>query len=158
MFPSFVPCRTSSISLDFVSHLVCFLMDSSLLFDLRAFMLQRHIVPTMLYSVGSLAKMEPREFLQLVEFFGYAWMKLFSLHTCRNLWLNPLCLHRADFFRFHICDREEMSSLGGLPARSSGCARFCNRRSSVLSSSRLRPTLSHWPCGGQIHYEPFTEP
>ena len=37
-----------------------------------------------------------------------------------------------------LLNKEENSSLGGLPARSSGCSRFCTRRSSVLSSSRLR--------------------
>ena len=35
-------------------------------------------------------------------------------------------------------NKEENSSLGGLPARCSGCSRFCTRRSSALSSSRLR--------------------
>ena len=32
-------------------------------------------------------------------------------------------------------------SLGGLPARSSGCSRFCTRRSSALSSSRLKSQI-----------------
>ena len=38
----------------------------------------------------------------------------------------------------HVFNKEENSSLGGLPTRSSGCSRFCTRRSSALSSSRLR--------------------
>ena len=38
----------------------------------------------------------------------------------------------------HVFNKEEKSSLGGLPARRSGCSRFCTHRSSALTSSRLR--------------------
>ena len=57
--------RTSAISLELVSHLVCFLMNSSLLFD----PLQRHIGPTMLYS----------DIFQLVE---CSWMICFCISIC----------------------------------------------------------------------------
>ena len=35
-----------------------------------------------------------------------------SLHTCSDLGLNSLCLHRVDVFKF--LNKEEKSSLGGL--------------------------------------------
>ena len=41
-----------------------------------------------------------------------------------------------------VLNKEEKSSLGGLPAISSGCSRFCTRRSSALSSSRLRSHIN----------------
>ena len=28
-------------------------------------------------------------------------LQFVGLHTCSDLWLNILCVHRADFFRFH---------------------------------------------------------
>ena len=55
-------CRISAISMEHVSHLVSFLTNSSVLLDPRAFMLQRHIGPTMLHTHGSLAKTESRAF------------------------------------------------------------------------------------------------
>ena len=38
----------------------------------------------------------------------------------------------------HVFNKEEKSSPDGLPARNSGCSRLCTRRSSALSSSKLR--------------------
>ena len=37
------PRRTSALYLERLSHLVCFLMKNSLLFELGAFMVQRHV-------------------------------------------------------------------------------------------------------------------
>ena len=60
---TFLSCRRVSghasivrVHVEHVSHLVCFLMHFSLLFGLRGFMLQRHVGPTMLYNLGSLAR------------------------------------------------------------------------------------------------------
>ena len=48
--------RRHQHSLELVSHLVCFLMNSSLSFGLRAFRLQRHVGQSILYTLGSLAR------------------------------------------------------------------------------------------------------
>ena len=50
------PRGTSAVSLELVGHLVSFLTNSPLLFDLQAFMLQRYVGPTKLYTLGSLAR------------------------------------------------------------------------------------------------------
>ena len=41
----------------------------------------------------------------------------------------------------HVLNKDEKSSLGGLPARNSGCSRVCNRWSSVQLSSKLRSLI-----------------
>ena len=72
-----------------------------------------------------------------------------SLHLLSmfpHIHFSPVCEFFADFVDSHRCcltephvfNREQKSSLGGLPARSSGCSRFCTRRSSARSSPRLR--------------------
>ena len=66
-------------------------------------------------------------------------LQLVSLYTSSDLWPNSLCFQLADFlFYTHVFNKEEKSSPGGLPARNSGCSRFCTRRSSALSSPRLK--------------------
>ena len=77
------------------------------------------------------------------EVFPHFHLQLVTLYTSSDLWLNLLCFQFADFSRFctrvqQVFNKEENSSLGGLPTRNSGCSRFCTRLSSAMSSSRLR--------------------
>ena len=73
------------------------------------------------------------------EVFSHFHLQLVTLYTSSDPWHNFLCFQLADSCdSTHVFNKEENSSLGGLPTRSSGCSRFCTRLSSALSSSRLR--------------------
>ena len=75
----------------------------------------------------------------MIQVFSHFHLQLVTLYTSSDLWLFfsifNLLISRASA---HVFNKEENSSLGGLPTRSSGCSRFCTRLSSALSSSRLR--------------------
>ena len=73
------------------------------------------------------------------EVFSHFHLQLVALYTsaliCGSIFsFFNLLISRAA----RVLNKEENSSLDGLPTRSSGCSRFCTRRSSALSSSRLR--------------------
>ena len=61
-------------------------------------------------------------------------LKFVSMYTSSDLWLNSLSVLNLliSCGSVHVLNKEEESSLSGLPARSSGCSRFCTRRTSAL--------------------------
>ena len=134
------PRGTSAMSSECENHLVCFLMNSCSLLDLR----QRHVGPTKLCTyfrvAGEELNLEHSPARGIIGMFMnkmllHLHLQLVSLHTRSDLWLNPLCSHRADFFRFlkRAQQGREIVSWQA-SARRSDRSRFCNRRSSVLSS------------------------
>ena len=127
-------------------------MISSLLFDLRSFMLQRHIGPSVnvvhsrVAGKGwNLGRSPARGFLAMFmdEVLLHLHLQLVSLHKCSDLWLSFLCLQRADFFKFHTCAQQRRAVINHLMgfSQEGRAVLGCNRRSSVLSSSRLRPYI-----------------
>ena len=76
-------------------------------------------------------------------------LQLASLYTSSDLWLNSLCFQLVDFSCdfAHVFNKEEKSSLGGHPARRSGCSSFAKpEATSMDTSSQLR-----WPdCPPQV--------
>ena len=76
-------------------------------------------------------------------------LQLVSLYTSSDLWLNSLCFQLVDVSRdfAHVFDKEEKSSLGGHPARGSGCSSFAKPVATSLDASSQR----RWPgCPPQV--------
>ena len=94
------------------------------------------------------------------EVFLHFHLQLVALYTNSDLWLNSLCFPFADFsWVLHsVFNKGEKSSLGGLPARSSGCISILHTSEVCFVIFKTEvPHCSVGSCSRQIHCEPFTE-
>ena len=89
-----------------------------------------------------------------MDFLGCSWMQFFcisicilkSFNTCSRVWLNSLCLHHADFFKFHTRPQQEREVVTWRTSRKK------LGQLSILQSSKFNsvvfqgssPTLFHW--------------
>ena len=142
-----------------VIHLVRFLMNSVLSFEsLGCLKLQRHIGPSLLYTRVIDERLNFRH-LQACGILGMYLNKVFFAFpsaSCGSIFsVFNLLISRGSA---RVVNKEEKSSLGGLPARSLGCSRFCI--SSQFCSVVFKAEVPHRSVGSrsrQIHCETFTE-
>ena len=107
--------RTSTIFLELLSHLVYFLINSSVVGSSSLHATHWDVKVVHARGTGKALNLG-------VSSSWNPWA-----HTRSVSWRDSLCLHRADFFRFqHACSKEKKCFLGG-----------CIRRNSALSFSKL---------------------
>ena len=140
------PRKTRDMSLELVSHLHPFLTNSSLLSELQAFLPSDTPDRPCCTLSGRLRELEPHACFssrhswdvrgRSASAFPSATRKLPQVWICGSS-LSVLLISISSRL-IRTFNKDQGSAPGGIPARSSGRSHICNRRSSALSSARLR--------------------